>query len=664
MDRLESSVISLLTAPHQRPAASGAFVASAVVTATVVEPPGVDSPGSHDSPVVGHPVVDTTAIDPPSVGPPVVDLSIVDSPAVDLPVVGSATENNSPRRMHGRRRRAERDPTDDLAFLVGSTLDPAVTAQEIVDLVVPDFADYATLLLREDVLTEGASTQLRPGPVTLRRMALAARSTELTARLREALPMGVPTMMAQDSPYARCMASRTVLIEPQLCPAGGQPGAGFDEDDTDLAILLLGRNGVYAPLVVGTGVLGLIVFSRYPENDRFDPGEIDYAAYVAARAAAWMDNARQFSRQQHTALVMQQALLPQNLAEPDGLEIAHRYLPAGEIEVVGGDWYDVIALSGGRTALVVGDVMGHSTAAASAMGQLRTAVRTLAGVDLPPAQVLTHLDELMPGIDESLFATCIYAIYDPTTQKCVLSRAGHVPPLIVLPGQPPEVLHRVRPGLPLGLRVDYSPYDTVEIDMPDGSLLVLCTDGLLENKNRDIDTGLDMLCENVAQSGRPLQEICDQVVHELDLNKDRDDIALLIARVHPPSHHYSATWELPSTVDQVPRCRRLVRDTLTEWGLSHLIENAALLVSELATNALQHAGGSFQLRLHRGKFLLCEVCDNAKAPPEMNMETVDHPDLLAEDGRGMVLVGELSRRWGFRPTAGGKVVWFELPLAK
>ena len=600
MDRLESSAISLLTAPHQRPAVSGGYA----------------------------------------------------------PLPGEA----APRRAHGRRR-AQRDPADDLAFLVGSTLDPAVTAQEIVDLVVPEFADYASLLLREDVLTEGASTQLRPGPITLRRMALAAGTADLTARLRAALPMGVPTVIGEDSPYARCMASRSVLVEPQLCSAGGRPGSGPAED-TELTRLLIGRHGVYAPLVVGTGVLGLLVFSRSPENNLFDPGEIDYAAYVAARAAVWMDNARQFSRQQRTALVMQQALLPQNLAEPDGLEIAHRYLPASDIEVVGGDWYDVIALSGGRTALVVGDVMGHSTAAASAMGQLRTAVRTLAGVDLPPAQVLTHLDELMPSIDDSLFATCIYAIYDPTTQKCVLSRAGHVPPLIVLPGQPPEVLHRVRPGLPLGLRIDYSPYDTVEIDMPDGSLLVLCTDGLLENKNRDIDTGLDMLCDNVAQSSRPLQTICDQVVHELDLNKDRDDIALLIARVHPPSHHYSATWDLPARMDQVPHCRRLVRATLTEWGLGHLIENAELLVSELATNALRHAGGSFQLRLRRGKFLLCEVCDNARTPPEINTRIVEHPFLLSEEGRGMVLVGEFSRRWGFRPTAAGKVVWFELPLAK
>jgi anti-sigma regulatory factor (Ser/Thr protein kinase) len=574
----------------------------------------------------------------------------------------AALGEGGPRRAPGRRRRAPQDPAEDPAFLVGSTLDPAVTAQEIVDLVVPEFADYASLLLREDVLNEGAGVQLRKGPITLRRLALAAGTAQLTARLRAALPMGVPKAVAADSAYGRCMAGRTVLVEPQSWQSSDP--ACDPAEDPELAELLSERYGLYAPLVVGTGVLGLLVFARWPENDSFAPAEVDHAAYVAACAAAWMDNARQFSRQQRTALVMQQALLPQNLAEPDGLEIAHRYLPASEIEVVGGDWYDVIALSGGRTALVVGDVMGHSTAAASAMGQLRTAVRTLAGVDLPPAQVLTHLDQLMPSIDESLFATCIYAIYDPTTQKCVLSRAGHVPPLLVLPGQEPEVLHRVGPGLPLGLRVDCGTYDTVEIDMPDGSLLVLCTDGLLENKNRDIDTGLDMLCENTAQSGRGLEEICDQVVHELDLNKDRDDIALLIARAHPPSHGCSVAWDLPARTDQVPRCRQLVRETLTAWGLTHLVDDTQLLVSELATNALLHAGGSFQLRLHRGKFLLCEVCDNAKAPPEVHTESTDHPDLLAEDGRGMVLVGKLSRRWGFRPAAEGKVVWFELSLAK
>jgi GAF domain-containing protein/anti-sigma regulatory factor (Ser/Thr protein kinase) len=598
---MESSAISLLVAPHRRPPAGAAFAAP------------LGEAGSH--------------------------------------------------RAGGRRRRPRRDPATELAFLTGSTLDPAVTAQEIVDLVVPDFADYATLLLREDVLTESADARVRPEPVALRRLALATESAELTARLWAAEPMAAPTVIGPDSPYARCMASRSVLVEPRTHPAGGPDAPGL-AGDPELARLLNARCGVFAPLVAGADVLGVLVLSRCPEEDRFDPGEIDYAAHVAARAAAWLDNARRFSRQQRTALVMQKALLPQNLAEPDGLEIAHRYLPASEIEVVGGDWFDVIALSGGRTALVVGDVMGHSTAAASAMGQLRTAVRTLAGVDLPPAQVLTHLDELMPHIDESLFATCIYAIYDPTTHKCVLSRAGHVPPLIVLPGQPPEVLHRVRPGLPLGLRVDYSPYDTVEIDMPEGALLVLCTDGLLENKNRDIDTGLDLLCENVARSKRPLEAICDQVVRELDLNKDRDDIALLVARVYPPTRGLSAAWDLPASADQVPRCRRLVRDTLADWGLGHLIETTTLLVSELVTNALLHSGGNFQLRLHKGKILLCEVCDDERLPPRLHTEGPDRLDLLAEDGRGMVLVSELSRRWGFRPTAAGKVVWFELPIAK
>ena len=611
MDRLESSAISLLATPHQRAAAGQ-----------------------------GGPALVTAG-----------------------PAFGARPAEGGGRRGPGRRRGALRDPADELAFLVGSTLDPAVTAQEIVDLVVPDFADYASLLLREDVFNDNASLQLRPGPIALRRMALSAGTPSLTARLRAALPTGVPAVIAADSAYAKCMASRTVLVEPQSWPALDQVVAELAHD-AELTRLLSGRHGVYAPLVVGTGVLGLLVFARWPETEPFAPGEVDYAAYVAARAACWMDNARQFSRQQRTALVMQQALLPQNLAEPDGLEIAHRYLPASELEVVGGDWFDVIELSGGRTALVVGDVMGHSTAAASAMGQLRTAVRTLASVDLPPAQVLTHLDDLMPGIDESLFATCIYAIYDPTTQKCVLSRAGHVPPLLVLPGQEPEILHRVGPGLPLGLRVDYSTYDTVEIDMPDGSLLVLCTDGLLENKNRDIDTGLSMLCENTAQSDRALQDICDQVVHELDLSKDRDDIALLIARAHPPSHGCSVAWDLPARADQIPRCRQLVRQTLADWGLGHLVEDAALLVSELATNALVHSGGSFQLRLHRGKFLLCEVCDNAAAPPELRSDGAEDPDQPAEDGRGMVLVGKISRRWGFRPTADGKVVWFELPLAK
>jgi anti-sigma regulatory factor (Ser/Thr protein kinase) len=328
------------------------------------------------------------------------------------------------------------------------------------------------------------------------------------------------------------------------------------------------------------------------------------------------------------------------------------------VAVVGGDWFDVISISGGRAALVVGDVMGHGTQAATVMGQLRTAVRTLAAVDLPPAEVLAHLDDLMPGIDGTLFATCVYAVYDPATQRCSISRAGHVPPIVVYPEGKIEVLHDIAPGLPLGLGGDAGTFETVEIDLPDGSLFVLCTDGLLENKARDIDSGLELLRESLAEPARPLEEMCDRVIRELDLTKDRDDIALLIARTHPLPADRSAAWHLPGEAGQVPRCRRAVRRTLASWGLSQLADTVELMVSELLTNAIQHAGGQVRVRLERDAgTLLCEVCDSVRSLP-----LLQSPPATAERGRGILLVSELSRTWGCRRTASGKVVWFTVRL--
>jgi serine phosphatase RsbU (regulator of sigma subunit)/anti-sigma regulatory factor (Ser/Thr protein kinase) len=449
-----------------------------------------------------------------------------------------------------------------------------------------------------------------------------------------------------------------MIVEQALAedPSGTVPSA---HESTDLTAVLGSRSAVFAPLLVGGRVLGVAVLSRGPARGGFSPAEVATIERLATRAAIWMDNARLHDQLRRTAISLQKAMLPTSLVAPAGLEVAHRYLPGSDVAVVGGDWFDVIGLAGGRVALVVGDVMGHGTQAATVMGQLRTAVRTLAAVDLPPAEVLAHLDDLMPNIDGTLFATCLYAVYDPATQQCSISRAGHVPPLVVRPDGTAEVLHQVGPGLPLGLGGDVGTFDTLDIDVPDGSLFVLCTDGLLENKARDIDSGLRLLRENLsAEPGRPLQEICDQVVKELDLTKDRDDIALLISRLHALPRDRSAAWWIPGEPRQVARCRRLVRETLTGWQLGELRDTVELLVSELVTNAIQHAGGDIRLRLQRDEDgLLCEVCDNTRTPPELQELSA-----TAERGRGILLVKELSRRWGYRRTASGKVVWFTLRL--
>ncbi len=542
------------------------------------------------------------------------------------------------------------DPLDELAVRVGTTLDPAITAQEVVDLAVPGFADHAAILLRESVLSGAGAAEPRDGPIRLVRLAFSAWDRDLADRMRTAWPVGQILVVPEASPHAQCMRRRAVVTD----SLHSLPPTMDGSEDMEQA--LAGRRAVFAPLLVGGRVLGLMAFTRDRLRGGFTAGELASIERVAARAAIWMDNARLHDQLRHTAISMQKAMLPTKLSAPAGLEIAHRYLPGSDMAVVGGDWFDVIALSGGRVALVVGDVMGHGTQAASAMGQMRTAVRTLAAVDLPPAEVLAHLDDLMPDIDDSLFATCVYAVYDPATQRCSVSRAGHVPPVVVRPDGGTEVLHQIAPGLPLGLGGSTGTFDTLEIDLPDGSLFVLCTDGLLENKARDIDSGLNLLRANLSEPARPLQEICDQVLKELDLTKDRDDIALLIARVHPLPADRSCAWTMPGEPRQVARCRRLVREALAAWELGRLTETVELLVSELVTNAIKHAGGEIRLRLQRDEgALLCEVCDHTRTPPQLH-------DLVAtaDRGRGILLVDKLSRKWGHRRTALGKVVWFTL----
>lgn len=557
----------------------------------------------------------------------------------------------------GRSRTAAYRPTTgDLATRVGSTLDPAITACEVVELVTANFADHACLLLRESMSQGDGAAQPREGPIRLLRLAVGGGDPATVAALRAMLPVGVLTIAAEGSPYATAMRTRKVLVEEQLAAAPEEGCAGRSCDPSVMR-LMAGHSAVYAPLLAGDVVLGVLVCSRGPGREPFTDRDIATAEHLAGRAAVWMDIARIYHHQHRTALIMQQAFLPRILADPVGLETAHRYLPGSDAAVVGGDWFDVIGLNGGRVALVVGDVMGHGSRAATAMAQLRTAVRTLAAVDLAPAEVLAYLDDMMPGIDENLFATCIYAVYDPVTLTCEIARAGHVPPLLVLPDGRTEVLHQIDPGLPLGLGGAVGTYRSLEIAVPESALFVLCTDGLLENKARDIDSGLDLLRANLADPQRPLQDICNQVLEELDLTRDRDDIALLIARVHPLPAARSVAWRLPGDPQQVARARRLVREALAGWGLDELAETTELLVSELVTNAIQYAGGEVRLRLERDRVLLCEVCDTTPNPPQLRefSETSEH-------GRGIVLVDALAESWNFRRTASGKVVWFELPI--
>jgi anti-sigma regulatory factor (Ser/Thr protein kinase) len=372
----------------------------------------------------------------------------------------------------------------------------------------------------------------------------------------------------------------------------------------------------------------------------------------------FMDNAQRYSRERATALTLQRSMLPTGLSAPSSVEVKHRYLPGSQLIEIGGDWYESIALPGGRVALVVGDVAGHGVRAAVTMGRLRTAIHTLAMLELPPAETLQQLNELMQelGAREPHFATCVYAIYDAVSGSCELASAGHLPPLLVRPDGTTELLD-ISPAPPLG--VGSGPIQSRVVEIDDGSLLVLYTDGLVERRTEDIDVGLAKLRDifGPGSADRPLEDLCKATLAGVYADQQRDDIALLIARLRRIPEDNFVTWKLPSELTSAHRARQLIRRPMKRWGLTELIPAAELLASELVTNAVRYAQGQIGLRLILEGGLVIEVLDDSAALPRLR-----HPDDDEERGRGLQVVSQIAQRWGARRAVSGKIVWCELAL--
>ncbi len=362
------------------------------------------------------------------------------------------------------------------------------------------------------------------------------------------------------------------------------------------------------------------------------------------------------------AVTLQHSLLPRGLPEQNALDVAYRYLPAQA--GVGGDWFDVIPLPGARVALVVGDVVGHGLHAAATMGRLRTAVHNFSTLDLPPDELLGRLDALVSSIDQVeaatgggvpiTGATCLYAIYDPISRRCDLARAGHLPPALVHPDGTVDF-----PDLPAcpPLGLGDLPFETAELHMPEGSQLVLYTDGLVEDRNRDIDVGLDLLRSALAHPDRALEAACEAVLDALLPAHQRDDIALLIARTRVLPADRIAVWEVPSDPSAVAGIRKGVTRQLAEWGLDEMVFATELILSELVTNAIRYATGPIRVRLLRDRRLICEVSDASSTSPHLRYAATTD-----EGGRGLFMVAQFAERWGTRYTETGKVIWAEQPL--
>ncbi|MGW6647090.1 SpoIIE family protein phosphatase [Streptomyces iakyrus] len=531
---------------------------------------------------------------------------------------------------------------------IGTTLDVRRTAEELAETAVPGLADFVTIDLPDAVLRGEESAD----PIAdLRRTVVHG--------IREGLPFTPPGKRVDfgpTTPQLRCLGSGEAVLEPDLKAAAGW----LAQDPEHTARLLAHVQSLIAVPLLARGVV-LGVASFYRAGGPFGDDDRSLAQELASRAALSIDNARRYTHERTMVLALQRRLLPHGLPDQDAVEVAHRYLPAESD--VGGDWYDVIPLSGARVGLLVGDVVGHGMLSAATMGRLRTAARSFAELDFPPDEVLTHLDNLVGRLDREdpdgkgagvIGATCLYAVYDPTAQQCLMARAGHPPPAVVHPDG--GVTYPDLPaGPPLGL--GGLPFDAVEVALPEGSQLVLYTDGLIEDRNRDVDAVLEQLREALAHPERAPEETCQAVLDTVAPAHPHDDIALLVARVHAMDPGRIAAWELSADPSRVGEVRASAMRWLSDRGLDETGFAAELILSELITNAIRHGAAPIRVRLLYGRTLICEVSDASNTAPHLRRAASTD-----EGGRGLFLVAQLSQSWGTRYLPEGKVIWAECDL--
>ncbi|WP_425461250.1 SpoIIE family protein phosphatase [Kitasatospora atroaurantiaca] len=545
---------------------------------------------------------------------------------------------------------------------IGSTLDLTRTAQELAEVVVPRLADFVSVNLLESLL---GGDEPPPGPITgavLRRM---AHQSVRAGAPEASVEVGEVAFYPEESPQAHCLATgRSELL--QLADPATSAWLAADPARLAKSRAYGFHSWIEVPLIARGTTLGVVDFVRSRRPEPFETDDLVLAEELVARTAVCLDNARRFNRERTAALTLQHSLLPRRLPEQSAVEAAFRYLPADPRLGVGGDWFDVIPLSGARVALVVGDVVGHGIHASATMGRLRSAVRTLADVDLAPDELLTQLDDLVIRLaaeseTDSEFATpgevgatCLYAVYDPVSGHCCLARAGHPAPAVALPDGTAAILD-LPAGPPLGL--GGLPFEAVETVLPEGSLLALYTDGLVESRQRGMDAGLEALQQALTVPGLSLDTLCDRIVGTLLPDHPADDAALLLARVQRLDIGQVATWDVPADPAAVAGVRADAVRRLSAWGLEEVAFVTELVVSELVTNAIRYGGDPIQLRLIRDRTLICEVTDGSSTAPHLRRARV-----FDEGGRGLLLVAQLAQRWGARQTTSGKIIWCEQTL--
>ncbi len=549
------------------------------------------------------------------------------------------------------------------AETIGSSLDVAETAQQLADVLVPAMGDMAVVNLATEIL-EGEEPPQRTGGGDLRlwRAAVAPRDG--------VLPPGYVLPPGPLPPFRRAEVTQQYQAGRAFSLVGRAAITAVVDDDPDLVRALVPIPGevagMAAPLVTKAGggdrgfLLGIVEVWRRGLDAPFTDEDVQTLRGLAVRAAVSVDNARRYTREHGLSLALQRSLLPRASSTTSALRAAGVYVPAAPGRGLGGDWYDVIPLSGARVALVVGDVVGHGQRAVAMMGRLRTAVQTLADQDLAPDELLTRLDDLVARIDAEggpaspLASTCLYLIVDPVRGRCTLASAGHPPPLLVRPDGRAAVVD-IDPGIVLG--VGGQPFAVTEIEVEPGSVLALVTDGLIDDP--DIDVGLQTLAGRLA-GARPdttPEGLADRLVD--GFTPVQDDATVLVARLLAMPTGHAAAWEIPAQEAAVSTARDHVSAYLADAGAPEDVGfTAELAVSELVTNAVRYGGGkSVTLRLIREDgTLTCEVSDPSSTAPHLKRAHYDD-----EGGRGLYIVAAVSRRWGVRYTDVGKVIWTEIP---
>ncbi|MFD4691984.1 SpoIIE family protein phosphatase [Streptomyces sp. NPDC058463] len=604
-------------------------------------------------PVIGFEVVGRPPSDPDRDHVYAVTLLPLKDPAGAVLGVCVASQDVSERH----RARVRLDLLVEAGSRIGTTLDVLTTAEELAEVSVPALADIAAVDVLDDVLRGEASPA---GPVSAQALVRRAAFDAIEGLGRSPAYSPGDAVLSYPPSFTECLSD----LRPRLVRHLEVDHEWLIHDPRRAELVRRDKvhSMILVPLTARGVVLGLAAFYRARTPDPFEEEDLALATELSSRAAMSIDNARQYTRERNAAITLQRSLLPQSVPEQTAVEVAWRHESARDV----GDWFDVIPLSGARVALVVGHLVGQAMQTAAVMGQLRSAIITLAAQDLAPDELLAQLHDLVTGhagehtptgIGSAgaylAGATCVYAVYDPIALRCTLARAGHPAPVIVHPTGLVEIPD-VPAGPPMGS--GHPPYETTEVELPVGSTIALSSSSLVRGEEPRSASESLRLRQILGNSHRPLEDTCDAMVRAHQDGED-EGIVLLLARTRSLDADQVATWTLPHDPAVVTTARTLAIRQLANWDLADLEFSTELIVSELVTNAIRYSTGPIQLRLIRDLTLICEVTDGSSTAPHLRQAYETD-----EGGRGLFLIAQLTRRWGTRYTARGKTIWAEQAL--